>query len=88
MASRVYKLEKSTFAFVAFRYRGSNKHSVEVKPTMEEKLTILEIEQILGFDKIKPIYVSPGEQADIDEEGDVFREWYEQELREFYERNK
>ncbi|GIM45023.1 hypothetical protein DNHGIG_05720 [Collibacillus ludicampi] len=39
----------------------------------------------LGLDQIQPIHVSPGVRKDIDQKGgDVFRDWYEEELRNLY----
>jgi hypothetical protein len=51
----------------------------------ESKSTIKEIESYFGFDKIKPIVLSPADDADEIEKGDVYKDWYEDELRKLYE---
>jgi hypothetical protein len=45
-------------------------------------VTIKEIESILGFDKTEPIRLT---SSDNDDKSD-FRQMYEEELRDFYER--
>ncbi len=52
---------------------------------MEKKPSIEEIRAALGLDKCQPIIASPSDAEDMDEKGDAFAEWNEQELRELYE---
>lgn len=60
----------------------------EVKPSVEpmqkKEPTIGEIEKALGFDKVTPIILTPSDAKQFEEKGDPFREWYEDELREFF----
>ncbi|WP_018250372.1 hypothetical protein [Orenia marismortui] len=53
-----------------------------------KKKTIEEIEKELGFDKIEPVQLTPSDAKAMEEDGDYFDEWYEEELREFYEKIK
>ncbi len=39
-----------------------------------------ELEKLIGLDQIKPIQVSAGDETVIRAEGDVFSEWYREEL--------
>jgi len=52
-----------------------------------EKLTIEEIEKRLGIDKSKtrPILATPSDAKEFDDKGDIFREWYEEEIRALYD---
>jgi hypothetical protein len=54
---------------------------------MPDKPSIEEIEKRLGIDKakIRPILASPSDIKDLEEKGDTFRDWYEEELRTLYE---
>lgn len=51
-----------------------------------ERLPIEEIVKILGIDKTKvsPIFATPSDAKELEDKGDVFRDWYEEELRRFY----
>ncbi|ADU29352.1 hypothetical protein [Evansella cellulosilytica] len=51
-----------------------------------DKRDIRHIQEELGFNNTKPISLSPSDQKDVDDKGDCFRDWYEEELRELYER--
>ncbi|MBO8129760.1 MAG: hypothetical protein H0Z39_11310 [Peptococcaceae bacterium] len=46
-----------------------------------KKLTVKEMEKALGFDKVKPIELSPSDARQFEEKGDPFKDWYEEELR-------
>ncbi|MGG0555270.1 hypothetical protein ABEY55_22070 [Priestia aryabhattai] len=50
------------------------------------KKSVEEMRKELGLDKIKPIELSANDDRVAIEEGDSFAEWYEEELRELYER--
>jgi len=52
-----------------------------------EKLSIAEIERRLGIDKskIRAIHATPSDTSEFEDKGDIFREWYEEELRAFYD---
>ena len=53
---------------------------------VKRKESIEEMERALGFDKCDVIYVNSGDDLeDMAEKGDVFADWYEEELRERYE---
>lgn len=56
---------------------------------MNRKEKVASIEEELGFNKIKPIQLSPGDAKDesdmTDEQQQAMREWYEDELIYFYE---
>lgn len=51
---------------------------------MEKQPSILEIERALGLDSVKPIRITPSDEADFLEKADDFRDWYESELKELY----
>jgi hypothetical protein len=51
----------------------------------QSKPTVKEIESYFGFDKVKPIVLSPADDKDEIKKGDCFKDWYEDELRRFYE---
>jgi hypothetical protein len=53
-------------------------------PAKKKELSIAEIESYLGFDKVKPITLSPSDQKVKESEGEYFKEWYETELRRLY----
>ncbi len=56
---------------------------------VERKPTIEEMERELGLDRCDVIYVNSGDDAkDMAEKGDAFADWYEEDLRERYERFK
>lgn len=50
--------------------------------------TIEEIEQELGFDKVQSIQLTKSDSQDRIEKDEDFQDWYEEELREFYNDNK
>jgi hypothetical protein len=54
------------------------------RPSSPSSPSVQEIEKALGLDKIRPIALSPATQRDLEEKGDPFGDWYEEELREFY----
>jgi hypothetical protein len=64
------------------------KMGVAVRVRREESsmpdLSISEIEGILGFDKIKPVTLTPSEEAQLEEEGEVFERLYEEDLRDYF----
>ena len=53
---------------------------------MDRKPTVEEMRRALGFDEIRPIYVNSDDVADdLAGTGDAFADWYEEDLREYYE---
>jgi hypothetical protein len=46
-----------------------------------KRSTIKEIESYFGLDKVEPIVLSPADDKDEIEKGDVYKDWYEDELR-------
>ena len=54
---------------------------------MEQEFTIKQMEKILGIDKIKPIQLTPSDEADTKEDAEYFKDWYEQDLRELFRGN-
>ncbi|MEC0668047.1 hypothetical protein P8864_19520 [Priestia flexa] len=50
------------------------------------KKSIEEMEKELGLDKVKPMELATSDDQIAIEEGDCFAKWYEEELRELYER--
>jgi hypothetical protein len=52
---------------------------------MNKRLSIEEIENILGFNQIIPIPLSLSDEADMKENESDFRKWYENELIKLYE---
>jgi hypothetical protein len=56
--------------------------------SMPKELSVEEIEKELGFDKVRPIYASPSDEKDMLEKGDCFKDWYEEELKAYYDRQK
>ncbi|MHB1651876.1 MAG: hypothetical protein ACYCVD_05270 [Desulfitobacteriaceae bacterium] len=55
---------------------------------MSDKLTVDQMEQGLGLDKIQPITLTPSEENIMIEEEDYFQDFYEEELRAIYGRSK
>lgn len=51
---------------------------------MEETPSVREIEQMLGFDSVQPIRLTPSDQEDTNEKEEKLRDWYEYELKKFY----
>ena len=43
------------------------------------------IQKELGFDKTRPMVLSTADQKDLDEKGDLFSSWYQEELLNLYE---
>ena len=56
--------------------------------SMSDKLTVDQMEQELGLDKIQPITLTPSEENIMIEEEDYFQDFYEEELRAIYGRSK
>lgn len=50
-----------------------------------KRLTVEEIEKKLGIDKVQPIRLTPSDEADMIDKEDEMRDWYEDELREFFQ---
>jgi hypothetical protein len=50
-----------------------------------ERVKINEIEKELGFDKIESIVLTNSDSKTKNEEGDYFKDWYEEEIRKLYE---
>jgi hypothetical protein len=50
---------------------------------MPEK-SVSDIERELKLDKCRPVILSPSDTEDREEKGDVFKDWYEDELRKLY----
>lgn len=53
--------------------------AVEKNPSIEE------IEKILGIDSVQPIHLTPSDAEDTEGKEKELRDWYEYELREFFE---
>jgi hypothetical protein len=67
--------------------RGSTEKSKGGVAHMDHQPTVKEMERALGLDECGVIVVNSGDDAqDMSEKGDAFAEWYEEELRERYER--
>ncbi len=47
-------------------------------------VSVQDMKRALGIDKIRPIPASPSTEKDLEEKGDPFKDWYEEELREAY----
>lgn len=45
---------------------------------------IREIEKKLDLDKVEPIHITSSDAQHLVQDGDYFKEWYEDELRRFY----
>ncbi len=58
--------------------------SIPVKKCEVPEPSIQEIEQRLGFDEVRPVALTPTEQAQLDQDADEFRKWYERDLRAYY----
>ncbi|EGW37897.1 hypothetical protein [Desulfosporosinus sp. OT] len=71
-------LEKRLWSSV--NYIGEN--------NMSDKLTVDQMEQELGLDKIQPVTLTPSEENVMIEEEDYFQDFYEEELRAIYGRSK
>lgn len=54
--------------------------------TVKEKKTIQEIEQAIGLSGTKPLTLSENDDKVALKDADYFSDWYEEELRELYER--
>jgi hypothetical protein len=53
---------------------------------VSKRLSVEEIEKKLGIDQTKPIQLTPSDEVDMKSKDDDLKDWYEDELREFYER--
>lgn len=63
-----------------FNYLG-----VDVKVAGEKDGKFERIQKELGFDKTRPMGLSSDDQEDLDNKGDQFSSWYQEELLSFYE---
>jgi len=71
--------------------------AIPVEKTPEAKTTqssspssvsVQDMKKALGLDKIRPIPLRPSTQVDLEEKGDPFKDWYEEELREAYSKRR
>lgn len=53
--------------------------------TLNKPRDIRDIEKDLGIDQIKPITLTPSDSEDMNEKEQELRDWYEHELRKFFE---
>lgn len=53
--------------------------------TVEKTLSVKEIEKALGFDSVQPIRLTPSDEQDTNSKEAELRDWYEDELKAFYE---
>ena len=53
-----------------------------------QEKTIEEIEKELGLDNVVPIQLTKSDEQDRLDKNEDFQDWYEQELREYYNENK
>lgn len=60
-------------------------NKASAKTNNAQSISIKDIEGVLGFNKCKPISLTPSDEKVKNEEGDYFRDWYEEELRRIYE---
>lgn len=60
----------------------------QITPNYIQEKTIQEIEKELGFDNVEPIHLTKSDAQDRIDKGEDFQDWYEEELREFYNENK
>lgn len=67
---------------------GQIKRNKKTENLTPRRLTVREIEEELGFDKVKPIAVSPSDETDMKKKDDYFQTWYEEELRAYYKKQK
>ncbi|PFQ62882.1 hypothetical protein COD20_27000 [Bacillus cereus] len=49
---------------------------------------IQEIERLLGIDSVRPIPLTPSDEEDTKEKETELRDWYEYELKKFFESGK
>ena len=61
-----------------------------LESTLKEcnNLSVYDIEKILGIDNIEPIHLTESDAKDRLDKTEDFSDWYEEELRNFYEQNK
>ncbi|WP_366921545.1 hypothetical protein MFMK1_001949 [Metallumcola ferriviriculae] len=52
--------------------------------SMQKEPSVEEMKAKLGLDQCRPIEASPSDALDMQEKGDVFKEWYEQEIKRLY----
>jgi hypothetical protein len=67
------------------RYKRRKGKSMAVLAFKDKILSIKEIESYFGFDKVKPISLTPSDEKDMTEKGDCYNKWYEEELRKLYD---
>lgn len=53
--------------------------------TVEKSPSIQEIQKLLGLDSIQPIHLTLSDEEDTKEKENELKDWYEYELREFFE---
>jgi hypothetical protein len=56
--------------------------------TLESTPNTKELEKILGFDHVQPIHLTASDEKDTMEKEKVLREWYEYELKKFFEESR
>lgn len=54
---------------------------------IQKKPSVKQIEKALELHKVKPINLTSSDEIAKDEEGDYFKEWYEEELRNIYNKH-
>lgn len=71
------------------RKRGGN-NMPALKLDMEEhnNLSVSDIEKALGIDNIEPIRLTESDAKDRLNKGENFDDWYEEELRKLYGKNR
>jgi hypothetical protein len=52
---------------------------------VEETPSVSEIEKMLGFDRVQPIHLTPSDATDTQGKDQELRDWYEYELKKFFE---
>ncbi|MNO45824.1 hypothetical protein D3C76_361010 [compost metagenome] len=52
---------------------------------IKSKLSVREIESILGIDRIELIRITSADSKDMENDLDYFKGWYEDELRKFFQ---
>ena len=61
---------------------------VRTTESSSSSVSVQEMKRALGLDKIRPIPASPSTEKDLEEKGDPFKDWYEEELREAYSKRR
>lgn len=73
---------------MSFAYAMKKFHLKQGVSGMTQEPTVAEIKQILGIDKMETIKVSATDASDRENDADYFKDWYEDELKKFYEDNR